>query len=216
MLEDNLKFILEKLPSGVRLVAVSKFHPAEVVMEAYRAGQRCFGESRPQEFMAKAQSLPKDIVWHFIGHLQTNKLKMVLPYAAMVESVDSEHLLQAIDKWGVENGKLVDVLLEVHIAQEETKQGFSVEELMPLLEKEWRGVRLRGLMGMATNTDDESVIRSDFKRIQEIKRHINDTFPGLKDFDQLSIGMSGDWPLALDYGATIVRIGTAIFGARQY
>ena len=201
MLEDNLKFILEKLPSGVRLVAVSKFHPAEVVMEAYRAGQRCFGESRPQEFMAKAQSLPKDIVWHFIGHLQTNKLKMVLPYAAMVESVDSEHLLQAIDKWGVENGKLVDVLLEVHIAQEETK---------------WRGVRLRGLMGMATNTDDESVIRSDFKRIQEIKRHINDTFPGLKDFDQLSIGMSGDWPLALDYGATIVRIGTAIFGARQY
>ena len=216
MLEDNLKFILEKLPSGVRLVAVSKFHPAEVVMEAYRAGQRCFGESRPQEFMAKAQSLPGDIVWHFIGHLQTNKLKMVLPYAAMVESVDSEHLLQAIDKWGVENGKVVDVLLEVHIAQEETKQGFSVEELMPLLEKEWRGVRLRGLMGMATNTDDESVIRSDFKRIQEIKRHINDTFPGLKDFDQLSIGMSGDWPLALDYGATIVRIGTAIFGARQY
>lgn len=216
MLEDNLKSILEKLPSGVRLVAVSKFHPSEVVMEAYRAGQRCFGESRPQELMAKAQSLPKDIVWHFIGHLQTNKLKMVLPYAAMVESVDSEHLLQAIDKWGVENGKVVDVLLEVHIAQEETKQGFSVEELMPLLEKEWRGVRLRGLMGMATNTDDESVIRSDFKRIQEIKRHINDTFPGLKDFDQLSIGMSGDWPLALDYGATIVRIGTAIFGARQY
>ena len=182
----------------------------------HQDGQRCFGESRPQEFMAKAQSLPKDIVWHFIGHLQTNKLKMVLPYAAMVESVDSEHLLQAIDKWGVENGKVVDVLLEVHIAQEETKQGFSVEELMPLLEKEWRGVRLRGLMGMATNTDDESVIRSDFKRIQEIKRHINDTFPGLKDFDQLSIGMSGDWPLALDYGATIVRIGTAIFGARQY
>lgn len=205
-----------KLPSGVCLVAVSKFHPAEAIMEAYAAGQRCFGENRPQEMMAKAKALPADIKWHFIGHLQTNKLKMVLPYASMVESVDSLHLLEAIDRWGVENGRVTDILLELHIAAEETKQGFSEEEMLPLLSREWRGVRLRGLMGMATNTDDESVIRADFKKIGDFKHLINRDFPALKDFDQLSIGMSGDWPIALEYGATIVRVGTAIFGERVY
>lgn len=216
MVEDNIKSIIGKLPSGVCLVAVSKFHPAEAIMEAYAAGQRCFGENRPQEMMAKAKALPADIKWHFIGHLQTNKLKMVLPYASMVESVDSLHLLEAIDRWGVENGRVTDILLELHIAAEETKQGFSEEEMLPLLSREWRGVRLRGLMGMATNTDDESVIRADFKKIGDFKHLINRDFPALKDFDQLSIGMSGDWPIALEYGATIVRVGTAIFGERVY
>lgn len=216
MVEDNIKSIMGKLPSGVCLVAVSKFHPAEAIMEAYAAGQRCFGENRPQEMMAKAKALPADIKWHFIGHLQTNKLKMVLPYASMVESVDSLHLLEAIDRWGVENGRVTDILLELHIAAEETKQGFSEEEMLPLLSREWRGVRLRGLMGMATNTDDESVIRADFKKIGDFKHLINRDFPALKDFDQLSIGMSGDWPIALEYGATIVRVGTAIFGERVY
>lgn len=198
------------------LVAVSKFHPAEAVMEAYRAGHRCFGESRPQELMAKANALPKDICWHFIGHLQTNKLKMVLPYVKMVESVDSLHLLEAIDRWGVENGLVTDVLLELHVAAEETKQGFSCEEILPLLSRQWRGVRLRGLMGMATNTSDEAVIRADFRKISDFKQLINNNFPQLDRFDQLSIGMSGDWPVALEYGATIVRIGTAIFGSRVY
>ena len=216
MVEDNIKSIMGKLPSGVCLVAVSKFHPAEAIMEAYAAGQRCFGENRPQEMMAKAKTLPADIKWHFIGHLQTNKLKMVLPYASMVESVDSLHLLEAIDRWGIENGRVIDILLELHIAAEETKQGFSEDEMLPLLSREWRGVRLRGLMGMATNTDDESVIRADFKKISDFKQLINRDFPGLKDFDQLSIGMSGDWPIALEYGATIVRVGTAIFGERVY
>ena len=216
MVEDNIKSIMGKLPSGVCLVAVSKFHPAEAIMEAYAAGQRFFGENRPQEMMAKAKALPADIKWHFIGHLQTNKLKMVLPYASMVESVDSLHLLEAIDRWGIENGRVIDILLELHIAAEETKQGFSEEEMLPLLSREWRGVRLRGLMGMATNTDDESVIRADFKKISDFKQLINNGFPGLKDFDQLSIGMSGDWPIALEYGATIVRVGTAIFGERVY
>lgn len=198
------------------LVAVSKFHPAEAVMEAYRAGHRCFGESRPQELMAKANALPKDICWHFIGHLQTNKLKMVLPYVKMVESVDSQHLLEAIDRWGVENGLVTDVLLELHVAAEETKQGFFCEEILPLLSRQWRGVRLRGLMGMATNTSDEAVIRADFRKISDFKQLINNNFPQLDRFDQLSIGMSGDWPVALEYGATIVRIGTAIFGSRVY
>ena len=216
MVEDNLRAILDKLPSGVLLVAVSKFHPAEAVMEAYRAGHRCFGESRPQELMAKVNALPKDICWHFIGHLQTNKLKMVLPYVKMVESVDSLHLLEAIDRWGVENGRVIDVLLELHVAAEETKQGFSCEEILPLLSRQWRGVRLRGLMGMATNTSDEAVIRADFRKISDFKQLINNNFPQLDRFDQLSIGMSGDWPVALEYGATIVRIGTAIFGSRVY
>lgn len=185
-------------------------------MEAYRAGHRCFGESRPQELMAKVNALPKDICWHFIGHLQTNKLKMVLPYVKMVESVDSLHLLEAIDRWCVENGQVTDVLLELHVAAEETKQGFSCEEILPLLSRQWRGVRLRGLMGMATNTSDEAVIRADFRKISDFKQLINNNFPQLDRFDQLSIGMSGDWPVALEYGATIVRIGTAIFGSREY
>ena len=185
-------------------------------MEAYAAGQRAFGESRPQEFCAKAAQLPEDIRWHFIGHLQTNKLKLVLPYASMVESVDSVHLLEAMDRWGAENGKVTDVLLELHIASEESKQGFSREEVLPLLGRRWRGVRLRGLMGMATNTDDEAVIRRDFADISSFKQLIDKEFPQLCGFDQLSIGMSGDWPIALEYGATIVRIGTAIFGNRIY
>lgn len=185
-------------------------------MEAYSAGARCFGESRPQELKAKAESLPKDIRWHFIGHLQTNKLKMVLPYAEMVESVDSLHLLEAIEKWGIDNNRLCEVLLEMHIASEESKQGLSEEEILEILRMPWKAVRLRGLMGMATNTSDESVIRSEFKRISEFKARIENDFPSLEGFDQLSIGMSSDWKLALPYGATIVRIGTAIFGERNY
>ncbi|MBQ9185955.1 MAG: YggS family pyridoxal phosphate-dependent enzyme [Bacteroidales bacterium] len=216
MLEDKLRAILDKLPSGVRLVAVSKFHPAEAVMEAYNAGQRVFGESRPQEFMAKAKALPDDICWHFIGHLQTNKLKMVLPYVSMVESIDSLHLLEAVNRWGLENGRKTDVLLELHVAAEETKQGFSEDEILSLLKQEWTGVRLRGIMGMATNTDDESVVCADFKRLSDFKQLINREFPLLDSFTELSMGMSGDWPLAIRYGSTIVRIGTAIFGERQY
>lgn len=216
MLEDRLKGILDKLPSGVRLVAVSKFHPAEAILEAYNAGHRLFGESRPQELMAKATQLPKDICWHFIGHLQTNKLKMVLPYASMIESVDTLHLLEAIDQWCINNNSVTDVLLELHVAAEETKQGFSEEEVLDILRREWKGVRLRGLMGMATNTDDEEVISTDFRRISEFKQLIDKEFPGLKGFDQLSMGMSGDWQIAIRYGSTIVRIGTAIFGERVY
>ena len=213
MPEDKLNKILSELPPCVRLVAVSKFHPAGAIEELYRAGHRIFGESRPQELMAKAEALPKDIEWHFIGHLQTNKLKMVLPYVDMVESVDSLHLLQAIDKWGRENKQRVNILLEVHIAREETKQGFLEEELPGILERDWEGVAICGLMGMATNTSDESVIRSDFERIRDIKQQLETHHPQIRE---LSIGMSSDWKIALEYGATIVRIGTAIFGERDY
>lgn len=182
-------------------------------MEVYRVGHRLFGESRPQELKAKAEALPKDIRWHFIGHLQTNKLKMVLPYVDMVESVDSLHLLEAIDKWGIENKQRVNILLEVHIASEESKQGFLEEELPGILAENYEGLSICGLMGMATNTSDESIIRSDFEKIRNIKRRLETHHPEIRE---LSIGMSSDWKIALEYDATIVRIGTAIFGERDY
>ncbi len=220
MVEDNLKRIYGELPPGVKLVAVSKFHPFEEILSAYQAGQRVFGENRPQEFASKALQLPQDIEWHFIGHLQTNKLKLVLPYASLVESVDSIHLLESIENWGSLNDRTVNVLLELHLGAEVTKGGFHESEIVDVLGNACKGcyphVRFCGLMGMATNTDDESVIEADFKRIEDFKHRLDDIFPALKDFKELSIGMSDDWPIAVRHGATIVRIGTAIFGPRIY
>ena len=216
---DSIRNIKEELPSGVKLVAVSKFHPIEAIEEAMAAGQNVFGENRPQEFEKKAQVLQgREVEWHFIGHLQTNKLKMVLPYAALVQSVDSEHLLSAIDDWGRKNGKVIPVLLELHVAAEETKQGFFEEEILDILFRagSFKNVRFCGLMGMATNTDAEDDIRADFGRIKACFDYMCDLFPEYADFTELSIGMSGDWRIALEYGATIVRIGTAIFGERVY
>lgn len=213
----NLERICNELPSGVKLVAVSKFHPAESIAEACRAGQKVFGESRPQEFEKKVQALTGNgIEWHFIGHLQTNKLKMVLPHAALVQSVDSARLLDAIDEWGRRNERTVSVLLELHIAAEESKQGFYEEEILDILFRagSFRNIRFCGLMGMATNTDDEDAVRADFARIKGYMDYLRDLFPELSDFRELSIGMSGDWRIALEYGATMVRIGTAIFGER--
>lgn len=218
MITANLERIRKKLPQGVTLVAVSKFHPVEAIMEAYSAGQRVFAESRPQELLSKVHRLPGDIRWHFIGHLQTNKLKMVLPYVELVQSVDSERLLSAIDKWAGENGRTIDVLLEEHIASEESKQGFSAEEILSILSRgnEFPNVRFRGLMGMATLTDDPSVIAGDFARISALKSLVKEKYQELSDFTELSIGMSDDWSLALEAGSTMVRIGTAIFGERVY
>ena len=224
MVEDNLSRIYGELPPGVKLVAVSKFHPSSMILSAYQAGQRCFGENRPQEFAAKAIELPDDIEWHFIGHLQTNKLKLVLPYASLVESVDSLHLLEAIEKWGSLNGRVTSVLLELHLGAEETKGGFTEDEITGILESvsdadavnPYPHVRFCGLMGMATNTDDEARVEADFMRIREFKERLDGTFPDLKDFRELSIGMSNDWKIAVRHGATIVRIGTAIFGPRDY
>ena len=214
---QNIQSIKSELPPQVKLVAVSKFHPVEQMEEALACGQMCFGENRPQEFEKKAQTLAgKGIEWHFIGHLQTNKLKMVLPYADLVQSVDSIHLLEAIDGWGRKNGKVVPVLLELHVAAEETKQGFYEEEVLDILFRadSFRNIRFRGLMGMATNTDSQEDVRADFGRIRACFDYLRDLFPEYSDFTELSIGMSGDWRIALEYGATIVRIGTAIFGPR--
>ncbi len=251
MVKDNLSALYEKLPSAVKLVAVSKFHPVERLMEAYDAGQRVFGENRPQELAAKVPQMPSDVEWHFIGHLQTNKLKLVLPYVSLVQSVDSLHLLEAIDRWGRDHGKMVDVLLELHLGAEETKHGFDEEEILSIVEAdrffdsasgsaqndnqskaegcssvistkaagrvEKSYVRIRGLMGMATNTEDEGVIEADFARIEALFNRIREEHPELRDtFTELSIGMSGDWPIAVRHGATMVRIGTDIFGQREY
>ena len=202
-------------------MAVSKYHSVPELMEAYRAGQRCFGENRPQEFAMKVPEMPSDIEWHFIGHLQTNKLKLVLPYASLVESIDSKRLLDSVNAWGKANGKVVPVLLELHLGAEETKGGFTDQEIIDILseyvdaDSAYSHVHIRGLMGMATNTDDEAVIDSDFSRIEAFKKNLDRMFPSLDGFTELSIGMSDDWQLALRHGATIIRVGTAIFGPRK-
>ena len=223
MIRDNLDTIRKQLPPEVQLVAVSKFHPLEAIREAYAAGQRVFAESRPQELAAKAAELAAagdcpEIEWHVIGHLQTNKLKLVLPYVSLVQSVDSLHLLKAVNDWGRAAGKRIPVLLELHIAAEESKQGFFEEDALEVLfrAEEYGNVVFRGLMGMATLSEDRDVVAADFGRIRAFFDYLRSLFPEYGDFDQLSIGMSDDFPVALQHGSTMVRIGTAIFGPREY
>jgi hypothetical protein len=205
--------IRHELPSTVQLVAVSKFKPVEDIRLAYDAGQRAFGENRPQELALKAQLLPADIQWHFIGHLQTNKVKLILPYVTLIHSVDSERLLAEIDKQARTLGKTVDCLLEVHIAREATKQGFLPEEAEAMARHigDYPNVRLRGVMGMATFTDDFAEVRQEFRTLKALSQRLSD-IPGC---DQVSMGMSEDWRIAVEEGTTIVRIGTFIFGKRN-
>lgn len=217
-IKERLHRILATLPDGVKLVAVSKFHPAEAVEEAYNAGQRIFGESRPQEMAAKAKVLPKDIEWVMIGHLQTNKVKMIASFVSLVASADSERLIEEIEKQAAKNERTIDILLEVHIADEESKSGWSLSELREYLAsgalERMEHIRVRGVMTIATNTDDEAIIRRDFNNIRTIFEELKPRFG--EAFDTLSIGMSDDYPIALEYGSTMVRIGTAIFGHRVY
>ena len=225
MISQIINKLHSELPATVKLVAVSKFHPFESIEQAYAAGQRIFAESRPQELQAKVRELEarrpdmSDVQWHFIGHLQTNKLKMVLPYASLVQSVDSAHLLDAIQNWAAANGRDVNVLLEPHVAQEETKQGFSEDDIYSVLQSARQGryqnIRFCGIMGMATFTDDRSVISGDFAKLRHIFDQCRERFPFIADtFTELSTGMSDDYPLAIEYGSTMVRIGSMIFGDR--
>lgn len=219
---EALKTVAVTLPAGVELVAVSKFHPAEAIAEAYSAGQRIFGESRVQELSAKILALPADIRWHFIGHLQTNKVRKLLEAGpiALIESVDSERVLDAIDAESARLGITSRVLMQVHVAAEETKFGFTPEEIEAYFRdrrfESLRATHICGLMGMATNTDDTERIAADFKAIADLRKKILAIAPDLRGFDTLSMGMSDDYPLAIEAGATLVRVGTAIFGARAY
>lgn len=208
----------ESLPQGVRLLAVSKFHPVEALQQAYDAGQRAFGESRPQELKAKHEVLPSDIEWVMIGHLQTNKVKYIAPFVSLIESLDSERLAEEINRQAEKCGRRIDCLLEIHVTSEQTKSGWDYDELLSFVQSggfdRYPNIRLRGVMGMATFTDDEQVVRADFERLAACKRELAEYFG--EQFDMLSMGMSDDYPIALEYGSTEVRIGSTIFGAREY
>ncbi len=221
MIAEEIRLLHSQLPAGVTLVAVSKFHPVEALRKAYDAGQRVFGESRVQELLDKIPQMPDDVKWHFIGHLQTNKVRHLIGHTAMIESVDSERLLELIDAESRKAGVVTNVLMQVHVAREETKFGFDPDELIGYFEsrrfESLTNTHICGLMGMASNTDDHALVKSDFARIASIFRRIAENPElGLRGFDRLSMGMSHDWPLAVAEGANIVRIGSLIFGERSY
>ena len=217
-IKSEIERLRSELPEGVKLLAVSKFHPVEALQEAYDAGQRSFGESRPQELKAKQAVLPDDIEWHMIGHLQTNKVKYIAPYVHLIESLDSERLAEAIEKEAAKCGRTIDCLLEIHVTKEESKSGWDYAELLAFVRSggfaAMPHIRLRGVMGMATFTDDEATVRADFKRLNECFTELKEHFGA--EFDTLSMGMSDDYPIAIEYGSTEVRIGSTIFGAREY
>lgn len=218
---SSLDIIRKQLPANIKLVAVSKFHPAEAVIDAYNLGQKTFGESRVQELDEKAQKLPSDIEWHQIGHLQTNKIKYIIPYIHTIQSVDSWKVLDEINKHASLMNRTINCLLEIKIAEEDTKFGFSFDECRTLLSnKEWKklsNIKICGVMGMATYTDNELQIRKEFKSLKIFFDELKDTFFAKNDiFCEISMGMSHDFLIAIEEGATIVRIGTSIFGEREY
>ena len=220
-IKEHLIAIKEELPDACRLVAISKYHPVQALQEAYDAGQRIFGESHVQELVGKEDVLPKDIVWHFIGHLQTNKVKYIAPFISLIHAVDTVKLLHEIDKQAAKVNRCIDCLLQMHIAQEETKYGFTPEELVEMLEhsdwKELKNIRITGLMCMATNTDDETQIRNEFKVAKSMFDNVKiNYFADEPSFCELSMGMSGDYQIAMEEGSTMVRVGSKIFGNRVY
>ncbi|MBP7368707.1 MAG: YggS family pyridoxal phosphate-dependent enzyme [Paludibacteraceae bacterium] len=220
-IEENLKKIHTQIPDNVRLVCVSKFHPNEAILEAYRAGERIFGESRVQELCEKQISLPKDIQWHFIGHLQTNKVKYIVPFVDMIHAVDSLKLLEEIDRQAGKVDRIVRCLFEVHIAREASKFGFLPAQLEEMLKgEEWknfRHVQICGLMGMATYTDNQAQIRQEFRTLKSLFDRLKVSFFSQNDnFRELSMGMSNDFQIAIEEGSTLIRLGTIIFGERDY
>ncbi|MBQ9671849.1 MAG: YggS family pyridoxal phosphate-dependent enzyme [Prevotella sp.] len=219
--KQNLHKALDSLPAGVRLVAISKYHPADYIMAAYEEGQRVFGESHEQEIREKHEALPKDIEWHFIGHLQTNKVKYIVPYISMIEAVDSLKLLREIQKQAAKTGRVIKVLLELHIAEEATKYGLTLDACRQLLaDGEWRqmsNVQICGLMMMASNTDDEAQIAREFQQAADFFDEVKALyFPDDAAFCERSWGMSDDYLVAVQHRSTMVRIGTMIFGPRVY
>jgi PLP dependent protein len=220
-IKANLQEVLAGITKDVTLVAVSKFHPNESIMEAYEAGQRIFGESKVQEMTQKYETLPKDIEWHFIGHLQSNKIKYMAPYVTMIHAIDSLSLLKEIDKHAKKVNRTISCLLQIHIAKEETKFGFSFDECRTMLdEEEWKkldNIRICGVMGMATNCDDQKEIREEFNSLHTFFKEIKEEyFKDEESFKEISMGMSGDYEIAIEEGSTMVRVGSKIFGERIY
>lgn len=219
MIAENIARISASLPSGTRLVAVSKLKPVDDIMEAYNAGQRLFGENYATELRDKAAVLPQDIQWHFIGHLQSKQLKYYIPFVSMIHGVDSLEHLEDVEKAAAKVGRVVDVLLQVHVAQEETKFGFLPEELdnAQFSISNFQFVRVCGVMGMASHTDDEARVRADFRAIRSIFDRLKaGPFADHPEFKEVSMGMSHDWHIAVEEGSTLVRIGSSIFGPRDY
>lgn len=220
-ISQNIVQLKASLPANVTLVAVSKFHPAAALEEAYNAGQRVFGESRAQELTAKQKVLPGDIEWHFIGPLQSNKVKDIAPFIHTIHSIDSLKLLQEVNKQALKNSRIIRVLLEIHVAQEETKHGLSPDECRELLQNEQlaelKNIQICGLMGMATYTDDTTLIEQEFHTLHELFSELKSIyFKGNDNFAVLSMGMSHDYPIAIRQGSTMIRVGTSIFGEREY
>lgn len=218
---ENIKKIADSLPARVKLIAVSKTKPAEDIEEAYRWGQRAFGENKVQELVKKQEVLPGDIEWHLIGHLQTNKVKEVIPFVTLIHAVDSLKLLSVINREAYKIGRVVNCLLQFHIAEEDTKFGLSEAEAAELLEsevyREMKNVRITGIMGMATHTEEEEQIRKEFRRLRKIYIKLKrDYFQTEDTFREISMGMSGDYRIAVEEGSTMVRIGSSIFGERNY
>ncbi len=218
---QNIERITKQLPQGVKLVAVSKFHPVEKIMEAYDAGQRIFGENRAQELSAKAPQLPTEIEWHFIGHLQKNKVRMIMPWVSTIQSIDSVELLNLVNKEAARIDRHVDVLLQLHVAKELTKSGFTIEELLKAADEgafqNLSNITITGVMAMATFTDDMEQVANEFETVHRTFLALRDKyFTGNPSFKEISMGMSDDWHIAVQHGATFVRIGTDIFGAREY
>lgn len=218
---EQIKRLRSELPEGVNLLAISKYQPIESLQEAYDAGQRMFGENHIQEMAAKAAALPKDIAWHFTGHVQTNKIKYMASFVSLIHAVDSFRLLREINKHAAKHNRVIDCLLQIHIAQEDTKYGLTVQECRELLAHElWReleNVRIVGLMAMGSNTDDMEQVRGEFRQMKQLFDELKETyFADEPSFCQLSEGMTDDYPIAIEEGSTIVRIGSMIFGDRVY
>ncbi len=218
---QNIQRLTAQLPQGVKLVAVSKFHPIERLQEAYDAGQRIFGENRAQELASKAPQLPSDIEWHFIGHLQKNKVRMIMPWASIIQSIDSTQLLQLVNKEAARINRHINVLLQLHVAKEQTKSGFTIDEIFEAAEdgafRDLSNVTICGVMAMATFTDDMEQVASEFEVVRNTFLTLRDKYFSHNDaFKEISMGMSDDWRIAVEHGATLVRIGTNIFGQREY
>lgn len=219
-IKNNIEKFTQTLPAGCRLIAVSKTQPVEKITEAYAAGQRLFGENKAQELTAKYEALPKDIEWHMIGHLQTNKVKYIAPFVHLIHSVDSFKLLTEIDKQAKKVSRTIQCLLQVHIAREETKFGFSESEVLDMLQsgqfQTLKNIQVCGLMGMATLTDDVAQIRNEFKGLKTLFERIKAVQIASVSMEELSMGMSSDYAIAIEEGSTLIRVGTAIFGERNY